>query len=160
MSSLLVRSACGTLTLGSILARRISLAVEMARLRATGKREGNFTFVSMRKKCCNLTVLLLQSVALELVGLVLGLLLEPAGAAGQLVLLLARVALGAEGGLARGRQLVDGRRQLVQLAADGGQLFGVGRQVVAVAAAGLAAAMNEFEKSLKKDKPIRSLTCA
>ena len=105
-------------------------------------------------------MLFLQTVTFELVGLVLRLFLEPARPAGQLVLLLARVALGAEGGLARGGQLVDGRRQLVQLAADGGQLLGVGRQVVAVAAAGLAAAMNEFEKSLKKDKPIRSLTCA
>ena len=85
-------------------------------------------------------MLVFQPVALELVGLVLRLLLEPAGPAGQLVLLLAALAAGVEGDLVDRGEVVDDLAQLVKLLPDGGKLFGVGREVIAVAATGLAAA--------------------
>ncbi len=86
------------------------------------------------------TVFLFESVEFDLVGLVLGLLFEAAGARGQLVLLLARFGPHGDGKLGDGRHVVDEPVQFVQLAADAVQLARVRRQVVAVAAPRLAAA--------------------
>ena len=78
-------------------------------------------------------MLLLETRALELVGLVLGLLLQPAGPRGELVLLLPRLAPGVERHLAGRREVVDHLAQLVQLLPDGGQFLRIRGQVVAVA---------------------------
>ena len=90
---------------------------------------------------------LLEAKRFELVGLVLGLLLEPAGPRGQLVLLLPALAPRVEGLLAHGGQVVDHPPQLIELLADVGQLLRVGRKVVAVAATGLAAGRRRREST-------------
>ena len=98
----------------------------------------SLSHVQNKAQASVLTMLPLQPVQLELVGLVLRLLLEPAGAARVLVLLLAG------GGARRHRQLrhrrhaVDLLVQVVQLRADVEQLLGVGGDVIAVTTTGLA----------------------
>ena len=109
------------------------------------KRDGNYD-KQINKQ---LTMLLLQAVVLDLVGLVLRLLLDTAGARGVHVLLLALLLALVRRQLADGRHGVDGGVEAVGAPPENEQLGRVGRGVVAIAAAGLTCCGREKGHDLK-----------
>lgn len=79
-----------------------------------------------------------QPIEFDLISLMLGLLLQTAGARGQFVLLLARLGTHIERKLRHGCHIVDGATQLVQFLANIMQLARIWRQIVAIPLASLA----------------------
>jgi hypothetical protein len=78
-------------------------------------------------------VFILQTVQFDLVGLMLGLLLQTTGPRGQFVLLLSGFGSHVEWQLAHRRHVVYDAAQFVQLLADGVQLLRIWGEIVAVA---------------------------
>lgn len=104
-------------------------------------------------------MLLFQSMAFELVGLVLSLLLESTSTGGQFVLLLSALAPRVERHFTHWSKVRDVLVQLLQLFADGGKLLGICCQIVAIATTSLATMLNalRWKDIVKENKIVKSV---